>query len=55
MNGALKPTIASWTLKEVVLATKSVGKEQLGGSSGLQNFVLLSHCPEQQGIALFNK
>ena len=52
MNGALKPTIASWTFNIGVLATTSVGKEQLGGRSGLQDLVIESHCPEQQGMAI---
>jgi len=29
----------------------SIGKEQLGGRSGLQILVMVSHSPEQQGIA----
>jgi len=43
----------SWTLKDVDLAMKSLGKEHLGGRSGLHFLVIMSHSPEQQGVALF--
>ena len=52
LNGAT-PTMASWTIKVDVLATNSVGKEQLGGRSGRQSLLIVSHSPEQQGMALF--
>jgi hypothetical protein len=46
-------TSPSCTLKDVALATKSLGKEHLGGRSGLHFLVIMSHSPEQQGVALF--
>jgi len=52
------PTAAlfsSWKLKNVddFVAMNCDGKEQLGGRKGLQSLLMVSHCPEQQGMATF--